>query len=146
MSNIQSLWVGIGCQRGTSAILIDNAVKQVFQQYHLSENAIAGIATIDSKAGEIGLVEFCHSRNLPLKTFSAEHLATVQVPHSSQIVEQKMGTASVAEAAALLAAQFTPVDRDLQVKLLVCKQICRFPQETKAVTLAVAVHLRNFNQ
>ena len=67
----QVLWVGIGCKRGTSWQLFDQAIEQVFRENQLFPSAIAGIATIDTKASEVGLVELCHLRNLPLKTFSA---------------------------------------------------------------------------
>ncbi|MFM6620507.1 MAG: cobalamin biosynthesis protein, partial [Dolichospermum sp.] len=48
------LWVGIGCQKGISQRLIKAAIEKVFQDYQLVYNEIAGIATIDKKASEIG--------------------------------------------------------------------------------------------
>jgi cobalt-precorrin 5A hydrolase/precorrin-3B C17-methyltransferase len=97
------LWVGIGCERGTSRELIETAIRQVCQKNHLAEGAIAGIATIDIKADEVGLVELCRDRNWPLRTFPAEALRPVNVPTPSAIVAAEVGTPSVAEAAALLA-------------------------------------------
>lgn len=130
----QVLWVGIGCQRGISSQLIDQAIKKVFQEYQLTDYAIAGFATIDSKASEVGLVEFCHLRSLPLKTFSAEVLRTVLVPNPAKIVQETTGTPSVAEASAILAAsEFTP-----EVKLLAPKQIFRLPGQLGTITVAVA--------
>ncbi|MGK7919435.1 MAG: precorrin-3B C(17)-methyltransferase [Trichodesmium sp.] len=99
------LWVGVGCERGTSQKLIATGIKQVFRAHHLAEAAIAGIATINIKANEIGLVEFCQERNLPLRTFSAELLSCVEVPNPSQVVAAEVGTSSVAEAAAILGAK-----------------------------------------
>ena len=58
--------MGIGCKRGTSKRLIEQAVRDVFQRHNLSEDAIAGIATINTKADEAGLIEFCRDRHLPL--------------------------------------------------------------------------------
>jgi cobalt-precorrin 5A hydrolase/precorrin-3B C17-methyltransferase len=97
------LWVGIGCERGTSRELIETAIGQVCQRNHLAEGAIAGIATIDIKADELGLVELCRDRNWPLRTFSAQMLRSVSVPTPSDVVNQEVGTPSVAEAAAILA-------------------------------------------
>ncbi|HBE34458.1 MAG TPA: precorrin-3B C(17)-methyltransferase, partial [Cyanobacteria bacterium UBA11368] len=99
------LWVGIGCERGTSRELIETAIERVFQAHHLAMGAIAGIATIDIKASEAGLVELCCDRNWPLQTFPAEILRSIGVPTPSTVVEAEVGTKSVAEAAAIVAAQ-----------------------------------------
>ncbi len=99
------LWVGIGCERGTSKELIEAAISRVALANHLAEGAIAGIATIDIKADEVGLVELCRSRHWALRTFRANVLRTFTVPNPSPIVEAAVGTPSVAEAATLCAAQ-----------------------------------------
>ncbi|AFZ27955.1 cobalamin biosynthesis protein CbiG [Cylindrospermum stagnale PCC 7417] len=148
------LWVGIGCQRGTSRQLIEKAIEQVFEEYQLVHSAmakrpleaIAGIATIDSKASEAGLVELCHLYNLPLKTFSAEILSAVWVPNPAKIIEKTVGTPSVAEAAAILAAsRLIPLESSFVGKtieglelILVPKQIFRLPGQAGVVTIAVA--------
>jgi cobalt-precorrin 5A hydrolase/precorrin-3B C17-methyltransferase len=115
------LWVGIGCERGTSRQLIETAIRQVCQDHQLAQGAIAGIATIDIKADEAGILELCRERNLPLRTFGADILRTVAVPNPSVVVDAEVGTPSVAEAAALYAAK--------SQELLVTKQIFRFPIE-----------------
>lgn len=123
------LWVGIGCERGTSKELISTAIEQICQEHQLATSAIIGIATIDIKADEVGLVELCRDRNFPLRTFSAEILRTVTVPNPSQVVAAEVGTPSVAEAAAMCAAKS---------QILVPKQIYRQPQQPGAVTVAIA--------
>ena len=127
------LWVGVGCERGTSKTVIETAISQVFQRNHLAVGAIAGIATIDIKADEVGLVELCADRQWPMRTFPAEQLRSHQVPTPSRVVEQEVGTPSVAEAAALSAVEAS------QQSLLVPKQIFRLEGEPGAVTVAVAV-------
>ncbi|BAZ38923.1 precorrin-3 methyltransferase [Calothrix sp. NIES-4101] len=104
MDYISRLWVGIGCTRGTSRELIEFAISQIFREHGLSESAIIGIATIDTKVSEIGLIQFCQSRNLLLKTFPAELLRHIIVPNYSEFVAAQIGTFSVAEAAAILAS------------------------------------------
>ncbi|MEB3343232.1 precorrin-3B C(17)-methyltransferase [Okeania sp.] len=99
------LWVGVGCERGTSQKLIATGIEEIFRAHHLAMEAIAGIATINIKADEVGLVEFCQERILPLRTFSAELLNSVEVPNPSKIVAAEVGTSSVAEAAAILGAK-----------------------------------------
>lgn len=134
------LWVGIGCQKGSSQQLIATAIQEAFKKNQLAESAIAGIATIDTKARGVGLIELCCGRNWPLKTFSAEILSQVCVPNPSKITAQAVGTPSVAEAAAILAVlQFS-----LFPKLLIPKQIFRLPEEPQAVTLAVACPTKLF--
>ena len=118
------LWVGIGCERGTSKQVIADAINQVFQENQLALAAIAGIATIDIKSNEVGLIELCHERNLPLKNFSSEILRTVTVPNPSQVVEKEVGTPSVAEAAAIMAANPTSPPEYI-TSLKVPKQIYR---------------------
>jgi cobalt-precorrin 5A hydrolase len=137
------LWVGIGCKRGTSWQLFAKAIEEVFAENNLFQSAIAGIATIDSKASEVGLLEFCHIRKLPLKTFCAEVLHSVCVPNPSTITNDKIGTPSVAEAAAILAVtqlnpSFFSSTEKLRVKLLVPKQIFQLKGQPGTVTLAVA--------
>ncbi|MFW6359034.1 MAG: precorrin-3B C(17)-methyltransferase [Chroococcales cyanobacterium] len=125
------LWVGMGCERGTSLTLIKTALDQVFSQYHLAQGAIAGIATIDLKADEDGILTFCEESDLPLKTFSAEQLRNISVPTPSTVVNAEVGTPSVAEASALLASGNTH-------PLLVPKQIVKLEGQSGAVTIAVA--------
>ncbi len=131
------LWVGIGCERGTSRQLIETAIQQVCQSHHLAENAIAGIATIDIKADEVGLVELCRDRNLPLQTFPTEVLRSVPVPNPSVVVDKEVGTPSVAEAAAIVAANSNLGAQSL-APLLVEKQIIRAENQSGAVTIAIA--------
>ncbi|UKO96694.1 cobalamin biosynthesis protein [Nostoc sp. UHCC 0870] len=130
----QNLWIGFGCQSGISSELLLVAIEQVFQNYNLPQTAIAGLATIDIKASEPGLIEFCRSYDLPLKTFPAESLSSVVVPHPTVAIAKIVGTPSVAEASAILAAS----QLNFAVKLLVPKQIFRLPAQPGAVTIAVA--------
>ncbi len=133
------LWVGIGCERGTSRELIETAIGQVCQSHHLAEQAIAGIATIDIKADEVGLVELCRERNWPLRTFPAEVLRSVNVPNPSDVVDKEVGTPSVAEAAALVAANGNShLGTQSLAPLRVAKQIFRSEGQPGAVTVAIA--------
>ncbi len=127
------LWIGIGCERGTSRELIETAIQKVCRRYHLAESAIAGIATIDTKVNETGIIELCQGRNWPLKTFPADVLSSVEVPNPSNIVAKEVGTSSVAEAAALCAAsgesliRSNPVASELLILLAARTRQCRLP-------------------
>ncbi|MEL6162394.1 MAG: precorrin-3B C(17)-methyltransferase [Cyanobacteria bacterium J06628_3] len=139
------LWVGIGCERGTSKQVIADAIDKVFQENQFALSAIAGIATIDIKSDEVGLLELCQERNLPLKTFPSEILSKVTVPNPSEVVEHEVGTKSVAEAAAMVAAN--------QTYLKIPKQIYRssiqnpkseIQNQKGAVTVAVALSEKEY--
>ncbi|NEO09319.1 MAG: precorrin-3B C(17)-methyltransferase [Moorea sp. SIO3I8] len=142
------LWLGIGCERGTSKQLIEMAIRQTCEGYGLSENAIAGIATIDLKADEVGIVQLCQERHWPLRTFPAEVLRSVTVPNPSDVVAAEVGTPSVAEAAALYSAQELKVSKLFanvgqkpmlpEQPLLVPKQIVKSANQVGAVTVAIA--------
>jgi cobalt-precorrin 5A hydrolase len=135
MAYKKNLWVGIGCQKGISRQLMNLAIKKVFQEYQLIYSEIAGIATIDKKSSEIGLIEFCNLEKLPLKIFSAEILNNVFVPNPNNTITKLMGTSSVAEASAIIAASAIT---SAEIMLLVPKQIFRLSGEAGTVTVAVA--------
>jgi cobalt-precorrin 5A hydrolase / precorrin-3B C17-methyltransferase len=130
------LWVGVGCERGTERELIERAISKVFQAHHLAQGAIAGIATINIKADEVGLVELCQARNFPLVVFTPEQLRDIQVPNPSEVVAQEVGTPSVAEAAAMFVASSSD--------LIVSKQIYKEENQPGAVTVAVAVAQKEY--
>ncbi|MDJ0508014.1 MAG: precorrin-3B C(17)-methyltransferase [Crocosphaera sp.] len=138
----RALWVGIGCIRGTSQGLIASAIEQVFQKYHLAPEAIAGVATIDIKGDEVGLVNYCQENQYPLLTYSADILNTIKVPNPSSVVREEVATASVAEAAAIYGSNYWFNDFDnkdksnLEKSLLVQKQIIK--SDNQAVTVAIA--------
>jgi len=134
------LWIGIGCERGTSRQLIESGIRQVLQSHQFAWGAIAGVATIDLKADERGLIELCQAYNWPLRCFSATVLQAITVPNPSAIVAAAVGAPSVAEAAALRAVlDFREVDEKpkIQNSLRVPKQVIR-GAGPGAVTVAVA--------
>jgi cobalt-precorrin 5A hydrolase/precorrin-3B C17-methyltransferase len=66
---------------------------------------VAGVASADRKGDEPALLALAERRGWPLRLFSAAELAMVPVPNPSAAVAHELGTASVAEASALLAAR-----------------------------------------
>lgn len=95
-----SLVLGIGASRGVAVDELDALVERALEG--LSPRSVTAVATVDAKADEAGLVELCAHRNWPLVTYPAELLAAVEVPNPSDEPLRALGTASVAEAAALL--------------------------------------------
>ncbi|HEY2241893.1 MAG TPA: cobalamin biosynthesis protein, partial [Streptosporangiaceae bacterium] len=99
-----SLVIGLGASRGVPTAEVGALIDQALDEAGLSPRSVRAAATIDLKQDEPGLVAAVRERGWPLITFPATHLATVPVPHPSDTVRAAVGTPSVAEAAALLAA------------------------------------------
>ncbi len=130
------LWIGIGCERNTSKDLIENSLNNFFESCNLSQKSIAGFASIDIKNNEKGILELVKEKNLPIKFFSKEDLSKIIVPNPSNVVQNEIGTPSVAEASCLLAA-------GEESKLLEEKRI--FKNQSGAVTIAVAESKNQYN-
>jgi cobalt-precorrin 5A hydrolase/precorrin-3B C17-methyltransferase len=127
------LWLGIGCERNTSFSLLQRFVHGQLQRLGLAPEAVAGIASIDRKADEPALLKLAKEQQWPLRWFTTEQLSAVPVPNPSAVVAREMGTASVAEAAALLAG-------GAGASLLAPKQVLvAEPPERGAATLAIAL-------
>jgi cobalt-precorrin 5A hydrolase/precorrin-3B C17-methyltransferase len=107
----RTLVVGVGSTRGASATSVGAALAELDAQGGLDLRAIKAFATADAKADEPGIVDavedwgFWHGDTAELLTFPTEELAEIGVPNPSSVVRNSMGTASVAEAAALRGAQ-----------------------------------------
>ncbi|MGH9266489.1 MAG: precorrin-3B C(17)-methyltransferase, partial [Acidimicrobiales bacterium] len=95
-----SLVVGVGASTGAPAEEVRRLVDGALAGAGLAVESVGEVATIDRRAGDEALVAL----GLPVRAFPASTLAAVDVPSPSPVVRAAVGTASVAEAAALLAA------------------------------------------
>ena len=127
-----SLWLGLGCERGTSQELIARLVDQELDRLGLAPEAIAGMASIDRKSDEQAFLGLAQERGWAQQWMPASTLNAIAVPNPSDAVAAEMGTASVAEAAALVAG-------GPGARLLLNKTIARAQGgEQGAATLAIA--------
>ena len=126
------LWLGLGCERHTHPVVLEAAVEKSLVSAGLAAAAVAGVASLDRKSDEPGLLALCQQRQWPLKTFTADHLAAIPVPNGSPVVARQVGTPSVAEAAALAAA-------GTGARLLAPKTVVRGERASGAATCAVAL-------
>ena len=120
----RSLVVGVGSSSGVSGEEVESLIRSSLTDAGLSVDAVAKIVSIDLKAAEAGIVNAALQLGVPFNTFPAAALSEVDVPNPSSTVQSTVGTPSVAEAAALLAAGPNAV-------LVVPKQ--RSPMATVAV-------------
>ena len=95
------LVVGFGSSRGVRAAAVWSALRSAVAD--LSE--IIAFGTIDRRRDEPGLRSVIGAHGAPLHCYPAAELDAVDVPHPSDDVRGYVGTRSVAEAAALLAAR-----------------------------------------
>ncbi|SFF16929.1 cobalt-precorrin 5A hydrolase / precorrin-3B C17-methyltransferase [Actinacidiphila alni] len=99
-----SLTVGIGGSRGVTREEVVTLVRSTLAEAGLAERSVTALATVDAKASEAGIVAAAAAFGVPLLTFPADTLAAIPVPNPSAAPLAAVGTASVAEAAALAAA------------------------------------------
>lgn len=100
----KALVVGIGCNRGTAASAIAQAVEATCRQHHLAPQAIVRLASIDLKQDEIGLLAYARQQGLDIIFFNKEQLNRVEGLTASEAVLLATGAKGVAEPAALLGA------------------------------------------
>ncbi len=99
-----ALWLGLGCNRGTAATEMDELLARVLAEAGLCPLALAGLASATAKSDEAGLLALARARGLETRFYDAQTLDAVAVPNPSDQPRRHLGTRSVAEAAALLAA------------------------------------------
>jgi len=100
----KSLCVGIGCNRGTSAQEIEEAIMQTLVDLNLSYKSVRNLATIDIKLDELGLLEISRKYDWELVSYSAAELNQLPLKNPSEIVFQHTGAYGVSEPAAMLSA------------------------------------------
>lgn len=96
--------VGVGCRRGAGEGQVEAAWRHALEVLGAAapdERAVAGVATIDLKASEPGLLAFCERHGWDLRTYDAEELAAVPGTFAgSEFVRQVTGVDGVCERAA----------------------------------------------
>jgi precorrin-4 C11-methyltransferase/precorrin-2 C(20)-methyltransferase len=116
------LVLGFGCSTGATAEEAVALAADALRGAGLAPAGVGAVATIDRRADHPAATGLAAALGAELVAFAAEELDAVAVPNGSRRVRAAVGTASVAEAAALLAGG----------RLLVPKRAAR------AVTVAVA--------
>jgi len=106
-----SLVVGVGASRGVSADEVLELIDALLDEARLSARSVRHLATVDVKADEVGLIEAAQRRRWALLAYPASELAEVAVPNPSERVRAEVGTASVAEASALIGGGALLVDK-----------------------------------
>ncbi len=93
--------VGVGARAGVSADEVTALVGDTLRAAGLPVGAVAELATVDARAAEPGIRRAAARLGVPVVAYPAGTLAEVAVPNPSPAARTAVGTASVAEAAAL---------------------------------------------
>jgi cobalt-precorrin 5A hydrolase len=125
----KNLFVGFGCNRGTTSAEFQQALDDLCGAHRIDPRAIAGLASIDLKNDEEGLLDFAEQQHLPIRFFSKDELNTVAGITTSKAALKATGAKGVAEPAAVLAASSESSDGRLYIRKM----------KWKNVTVAVAV-------
>lgn len=128
----EMLYLGVGCNRGTSMEDIEISFKELCHKHHISPRAFKGLASIDVKQDEEGIRNFAVKFNLKESFFTRDELNSVENVSFSEAVMKAVGAKGVAEPAALLAAGF----ENAQTRLIISKM------KWRDVTLAVAERIK----
>lgn len=123
--------VGLGCDRGTPLATVAHALDAALAQAGLLRAQVLVLATIEAKRDESAFIELAAQGNWPLHFFSVAELAAVPVPNPSATVLRYMGTPSVSEAAALLAA-------GTEANQLVVEKLKHHGADGKNATISIA--------
>ena len=106
------LQLGLGCRRGTDAGTIARVVQQVLEENSIPREAIRGCASVDLKAHEQGLLEFCGNWNLPVTFYTPEELRGVpgEFP-ASDFVKSIAGVDNVCQRSAMAGAKSVVIEK-----------------------------------
>ncbi|QXI25701.1 cobalamin biosynthesis protein [Pseudomonas vanderleydeniana] len=102
-----TLAVGFGCRQGCEAPVLLQLLEQSLLARRIDLASIAGLASIDGKRHEPGLIELARHLQLPLVFFEAAALQPYEprLSHRSSLAFARTGCHGVAESAALALAE-----------------------------------------
>ncbi len=93
--------LGIGCKKGTSFERLNEFVTQELKAHKIDIDMVSGMASIDLKAKEQGLLYFSAKHRIPFFTYTADELSKVEGEFSdSDFVKSITGVSNVCERAA----------------------------------------------
>ncbi len=97
------LHLGIGCRKGASMDAIEKLVLDQLRRLNLTLSLVTGIASIDVKKDEPGLLAFAREYALPFHCYTAAQLQQVEGSFTpSAFVAKTVGVDNVCERAAVL--------------------------------------------
>ena len=124
----QIITVGIGCRKDISFEAIESSILNILESENYHILAINGLASIDKKANEKGILEFAKKYDLPFNTYSAEELNSLEGDFTkSEFVKSVVEVDNVCERSAIM---------ESNGKLIRRKDTC----DGAGVTVALAIN------
>lgn len=100
------IYLGIGCKRNTPVENIKALVLPELERLHIDRRTIAGIASVDLKKDEQGLLAFARELKVPAMFYSAEELNSLEGDFTpSKFVQSVVGVSNVCERSAVFASK-----------------------------------------
>ncbi|WP_411084353.1 Rv2231c family pyridoxal phosphate-dependent protein CobC [Streptomyces sp. cmx-18-6] len=122
----RNLVVGVGARRGAPLDEVFGLIEETLRSAGLRTADVVELATVEAKADEPGIVGAAARLGVPVRAHPAAALAAVRVPNPSGAPAAAVGTASVAEAAALIDADELVVEKSVAPGAT-CAVARRFP-------------------
>ncbi|MFJ2212150.1 cobalamin biosynthesis protein [Streptomyces sp. NPDC101062] len=96
-----ALIVGVGARDGASVAEVLGLIEETLRDAGLAPSRVVELATVEAKAGAAGITGAAARLGVRVRGYPAALLDGIAVPHPSAAALAAVGTASVAEAAAL---------------------------------------------
>ena len=94
--------IGIGCRKDMEFEVIEKSILNVLKKENCNILALNGIASIDKKANEKGILEFAEKYDLPFDTYSAKELNSLEGDFTkSEFVKSVVEVDNVCERSAI---------------------------------------------
>lgn len=94
--------IGIGCKKGKEAEKIEDFIMSHLRRAGITPMQVFGMASIDVKRDEPGLLAWNRKKKIPFITYTAEELKSVKGDfHKSEFVKEQVGVDNVCERAAM---------------------------------------------
>ncbi|MFE3601065.1 cobalamin biosynthesis protein [Streptomyces sp. NPDC059142] len=93
--------VGVGARDGAPVAEVLGLIEETLRAAGLAPSRVVALATVEARAGAAGITGAAARLGVPVRGYPAAVLAGIAVPHPSATALAAVGTASVAEAAAL---------------------------------------------
>lgn len=95
--------LGVGCKKGTNYEIIEKTYTEFLESHNISDKSVFGVATIDLKKNESGLLTFCKNNNFSLTCYSSSQLNELTGKFTeSEFVKKITGVDNICERSAVL--------------------------------------------
>jgi len=109
---IPKVYIGIGCNRGTSKDIIKRAFLEFIEKHNIDLRDIAKIGSFEAKRDEEGLLEFVKEYNFKIEFFKKEDINNLEREFSKSASTKFFGLKGVAEPSSILTSEY----RELVIK------------------------------